>query len=286
MALSRRIARPLLASIFVAGGVDALRNPAGKLPKAEAVTEPLREGTGVDPELLIRVNGAVQVGAGLLLATGRFRRLASLALIGSIVPTTYAGHRFWEETDPATRAQQRMHFLKNLGLLGGLILAAFDTEGEPSLSWRAKRRAHQLETAVALGRATRGSALRKQARRSKTTLADIKAGAPALARKIDLEPAQHLAASGASAARQVPSTVGEGLKTAGGAALKALQGPSGTAADAVSQATSALGAAVSQLEPLAERATKAGLETITPYLSLAAEQAGNAIAKLPDPVTA
>ena len=66
--------------------------------------------------------------------------LAALALIGSIVPTTYAGHRFWEETDEATRAEQRMHFFKNLGLLGGLLLAAMDTEGKPSLGWRAKRR--------------------------------------------------------------------------------------------------------------------------------------------------
>jgi hypothetical protein len=32
-----------------------------------------------------------------------------------------------------------MHFLKNLGLLGGLLLAAADTEGRPSIGWRAER---------------------------------------------------------------------------------------------------------------------------------------------------
>src|ERR1700722_17985005 len=167
MALTRRIARPMLASIFVVGGLDALQHPEGKAKKAEVVTEPLGDNVGgipVDPETLVRINGAVQIGAGVLLATGRFRRLASLALIGSIIPTTYAGHRFWEETDPVTRAQQKVHFLKNLGLLGGLILAAFDTEGQPSLGWRAKRRAGQLEEAVALGRAVgqaRASGARK-----------------------------------------------------------------------------------------------------------------------------
>ncbi len=155
MALSRRIARPLLASIFVVGGWDALWNPAGKAKKAEAVTEPLSESVGVDQlnaETLVRVNGAVQIAGGVLLAVGKYRRIAALALIGSIVPTTYAGHRFWEESDPTTRAQQKMHFLKNLGLLGGLILAAFDTEGEPSLGWRAKRQARELETAIGVGR--------------------------------------------------------------------------------------------------------------------------------------
>src|SRR6202044_3838264 len=166
MALSRRIARPLLASIFVVGGWDAVLHPAGKAKKAEAVSEPLSESVGVDAEMLVRFNGAVQIGGGVLLAVGKYRRLAALALIGSIIPTTYAGHRFWEETDPTTRAQQKMHFLKNLGLLGGLILAAFDTEGEPSLAWRAKRQARRLEASVSVGRASG----RRKARRARRTL--------------------------------------------------------------------------------------------------------------------
>ncbi len=131
---------------------------------AEAVVSPISEGVSSipsDPETLVRLNGAVQVISGGLLAVGRFRRLASVALICSIIPTTYAGHRFWEETDDATRAQQRIHFFKNLGLLGGLILAALDTEGEPSLSWRAKRRSHQLEAALAMGRAASASNTRR-----------------------------------------------------------------------------------------------------------------------------
>src|SRR5580693_6034369 len=169
MALSRRIARPLLASIFVVGGWDAFWNPAGKAKKAEAVTEPLSDRVGVDQlnaETLVRINGAVQIAGGVFLAVGKYRRIAALALIGSIVPTTYAGHRFWEETDPASRAQQKMHFLKNVGLLGGLILAAFDTEGEPSLAWRAKRQARQLESTVAVRRASG----RRKARRAQRAL--------------------------------------------------------------------------------------------------------------------
>ncbi len=93
-----------------------------------------------DAEKLVRINGVVMVGAGTLMALGKFRRLAALALIGSIIPTTYAGHRFWEAEDDATKAEQRAQFLKNLGLLGGLILEAFDTEGSPSLRWRATHR--------------------------------------------------------------------------------------------------------------------------------------------------
>lgn len=129
--------------MFIAGGWDAVRNPGSKVKKAEPVALPIAEQVPFlpqDAERLVQLNGAVMMGAGTLLALGKFRRLAALALIGSILPTTYAGHRFWEEEDEATRAQQRVHFLKNLGLLGGLILAAFDTEGAPSLAWRATHR--------------------------------------------------------------------------------------------------------------------------------------------------
>ena len=156
MTMSRRIANPMLASMFIAGGLDAVRHPEGKVKSAEVVTEPLTRSLPwlpQDTETLVRMNGVVQVGAGLLLASGKFRRLAALALIGSIIPTTYAGHRFWEEVDDVTRAQQRTHLLKNLGLLGGLILAAVDTDGAPSMSWRARRNARRLSAAIAIGRA-------------------------------------------------------------------------------------------------------------------------------------
>ncbi len=92
-----------------------------------------------------------------MLALGKFRRLASWALMASVIPTTYAGHRFWDEVDDDARTQQRVHFLKNLGLLGGLILAATDTEGAPSLGWRARRRAGQVTTAIGAGRAATGA---------------------------------------------------------------------------------------------------------------------------------
>jgi putative oxidoreductase len=138
-----------LAAVFIYEGWDAVRHPSGRVKQAESVL-PIAEKVPVlpqDAEKLVRINGAVMVGAGTLMALGRFRRLAALTLIGSIIPTTYAGHRFWEEEDEATKAQQRIHFLKNLGLLGGLILELFDTEGSPSLKWRAthhrgKRRSH------------------------------------------------------------------------------------------------------------------------------------------------
>jgi uncharacterized membrane protein YphA (DoxX/SURF4 family) len=145
MTISRTLARPLLASIFVVGPINTLRNSSGAAKKAEPVTDPLvrlaqRAGLPIanDPEKLIKINAGVQIAAGLCLATGRFPRLSAAVLATSLVPTTVAGHDFWNESDPAARRQQQVQLAKNLSLLGGLIIAAGDTDGKPGVAWLAK----------------------------------------------------------------------------------------------------------------------------------------------------
>jgi uncharacterized membrane protein YphA (DoxX/SURF4 family) len=286
MALTRRIARPMLASIFVVGGLEAVQHPASKAKKAEVVTEPLAENAGgipLDPETLVRINGAVQIGAGVLLATGRFRRLASLALIGSIIPTTYAGHRFWEETDPATRAQQKIHFLKNLGLLGGLILAAFDTEGEPSLGWRAKRRAHQVEQAMALGKAVghaRASGARRHSEATASSVSQasrraIRRGNAASRRAVRRGNAasrgagRRVSAAGLELGQKMAPTP-EGLRHAHEVVADAVRQSGGAAAHAVQEVSSAATSAARQLPPLAQKSAHSGMDAIGPYLASSA----------------
>lgn len=148
MTVSRLLARPMLASIFVVGAATALKNPTASAEKAAPVTArlvPLIQKAGVplpdDPETLVRLNAGVQIGAGLALATGRLPRLSAAVLAASMVPTTMAGHRFWEAQDPAQRGQQKLHFFKNVSVIGGLIIASGDTEGKPGVAWRARRAA-------------------------------------------------------------------------------------------------------------------------------------------------
>ena len=64
------------------------------------------------------------------------------------MPTTVAGHPYWEEKDPAARKQQQIHFLKNLTMLGGLLIAAADTDGSPSLAWRRRRAARAARVGI------------------------------------------------------------------------------------------------------------------------------------------
>ncbi|MFG1676228.1 DoxX family protein [Micromonospora sp. NPDC049282] len=143
----RSLARVMLSGIFVVSGARNLRNPERLVPAAKPVTDKvapliqnLHPRIPTDTETLIRTNAATQLVGGLMLATGRFSRPAALVLAGTLLPTTAAGHPFWNNDDPAARNNNQIHFLKNLGLLGGLLLAAADTEGKPGLRWRAGHR--------------------------------------------------------------------------------------------------------------------------------------------------
>jgi len=155
----RRLARVLLASVFISGGADALRQPGGRVGPAERVGVPVARKLPLplpeDPEILVRVNGAVQLAAGVALATNRLPRLAALVLVGSLVPTTLAGHPFWEVTDPAARKQQQVQFSKNLAMLGGLLQVAVDSGSRPSVFWRTGRAARAIG-AVAKGQPVTG----------------------------------------------------------------------------------------------------------------------------------
>ena len=153
--LIRRIARPLLSVAFIGQGVDALRNPK---PAADAarpaldgmrqLPDPIGANVPTNAENFARVNAAVQVGGGLLLATGKMPRLASAALAFTVIPGSLGGHMFWNQDDPQRKADERRAFMTDLSLLGGLIIAAVDTEGKPSLGWRGRRAARKVSEAV------------------------------------------------------------------------------------------------------------------------------------------
>lgn len=153
MTVTRLLARPMLASMFVVGGINALKNTKASAERAKPVTDkvvPAMQKAApsvpipTDAETLVRVNAGVQIAAALAFATGRMPRVSALTLAASLVPTTAAGHRYWEESDPTARGNQKVHFFKNVSMFGGLLIAAVDTEGRPGLAWRAKRAASDV----------------------------------------------------------------------------------------------------------------------------------------------
>ena len=168
--LVRRVARPLLSAVFIGQGIESLRQPEQAAETARPTAEGLQKlppsaasKVPQDPMTLARVTAGVQIGGGLLLATGKLPRLASAALACTVVPGSLGGHLFWTETDPQAKAQQRRDFLTDLSLLGGLMIASVDTEGKPSLGWRgrraAKRRPRPCPLRLPVGAASSGALL-------------------------------------------------------------------------------------------------------------------------------
>lgn len=160
MSLARRAARAALAASFISGGIDQIRNPQPKAAPASPFVKPIAERVPQlpdDPESLVKLDGAIKVVGGLALIVGPFARPAALLLAGSLVPTTLAGHRFWETSDPEQRVSDRVEFFKNVSLLGGLLMTALDTGGRPSIPWMANKAAHGAAEAVEEAAGTVGS---------------------------------------------------------------------------------------------------------------------------------
>ncbi|BBY16159.1 hypothetical protein MLIT_17510 [Mycolicibacterium litorale] len=144
--------------------MEALRSPKPAVDAAKPTLEGLSKlpdpvGTNVptNAETVARVTAGVQIGGGLLLASGKLPRLASAALAFSVVPGSLGGHMFWNETDPTRKADERRAFLTDVSLIGGLIIAAVDTEGKPSLGWRGRHAARKVTAALPVGAAAGGS---------------------------------------------------------------------------------------------------------------------------------
>ncbi len=121
MEIISRLARILLSVIFIQAGSDAYLQPENRAKRVARAGLP-------EPELLVKVNGATMVFAGLALALNILPKTAAALLIGCLIPTTIVGHPFWEEADTSSRKQQMTQFAKNLGLIGGLLLVLAETK--------------------------------------------------------------------------------------------------------------------------------------------------------------
>jgi uncharacterized membrane protein YphA (DoxX/SURF4 family) len=146
----------MLASYFVASGFKAVRDPESLVPAAEPLVDSVvpqvqrfapdqvSDLLPTDAKTWVRINGVLELVGGIALATGKGRRLGAALLALSLVPTTIGKYPFWSRTDPAERASDRDHFLKNVSLLGGVLIASRDTEGKPSIGYRANKTSQQL----------------------------------------------------------------------------------------------------------------------------------------------
>jgi uncharacterized membrane protein YphA (DoxX/SURF4 family) len=128
----RRLARPLLGAAFISSGLEALQGIDRRANRAESfgVSQPVTASRAV---------AATQIGGGVLLALNRMPRLSAIVLALTVVPEAATGHDFWTEKETDAKRAQRALFARDLGLLGGLMVAAVETGGRESVPHRAVR---------------------------------------------------------------------------------------------------------------------------------------------------
>ena len=152
----RKFARPMLASVFVWDGVDTLRNASDHVAETESVLQRLRKVVPAqyagyipnDPELAARAVGGLKVGAGSTLALGKAPRTSAAVLALSTLPNLLGRNAFWEAEDSEEKNNRRNGFITNTALLGALFIATQDTEGKPSLAWRASKSAERANKKI------------------------------------------------------------------------------------------------------------------------------------------
>lgn len=149
----RKIARPMLASVYVIDGVETLLNPAGHKESAESVLKKVRAMTPreyrnflpKDAETAAKIVGATKAGAGASFAIGKAPRLSASLLAATALPTILGRHAFWEAEDDEEKTRRRNGALTDLGLAGGVLLATVDTAGKPDMKWRAQNAAQTAQ---------------------------------------------------------------------------------------------------------------------------------------------
>jgi len=92
------------------------------------------------PELAVLVSGALLVVGGLSVLFGLWPQVGAACLGLFLVGVTPVMHNFWDMADPTLRMNEMAHFMKNVALLGGVLVTVGVLRPWPySLEWRRHR---------------------------------------------------------------------------------------------------------------------------------------------------
>ena len=108
------LGRVFLALLFVVSGIGKITGYAATAAMMASKGLPI-------VDILLPLTIAVELGGGLLLALGWKARWAAAALFLFLIPTTLIFHQFWG-IDAKLVQMQKIHFLKNVAIMGGMLM--------------------------------------------------------------------------------------------------------------------------------------------------------------------
>lgn len=122
------IARILLMILFVLSGWSKLTGFEGTVAYMTSLGAPA-------PMLAAAVAVLMEFLVGILLILGFYTRPLALLFALFVLGTALLGHPFWNMVDPE-RSANMTQFLKNLSIIGGLLVLAVSGPGRFSLDRR------------------------------------------------------------------------------------------------------------------------------------------------------
>ncbi len=105
--------RILLSLIFLISGIGKIGNFAGTAGYMATKGLPMAE-------VLLAITIVIEIGAALMIIGGFKARLGAAALFLWMIPVTFLFHNYWAMPADQQMIQQIM-FMKNLGLMGGML---------------------------------------------------------------------------------------------------------------------------------------------------------------------
>jgi putative oxidoreductase len=124
--------RILLCTIFILSGITKFMDWQGTAAYMASKNLPLIP-------VLLPLAGVIEIAGGLAIVFGARARLAALVLFLYLIPTTFIFHDFWAYAG-AEHMNQMHHFLKNLAIMGGLVLLVGLGPGQVSVDARNESR--------------------------------------------------------------------------------------------------------------------------------------------------
>lgn len=125
------VGRILLALIFIVSGFGKIMGYGGTAAYMASAGLPM-------VGLLLPLTIAVELGGGLLIAIGLFTRPVAIIVFLFMIPVTLVFHHFWDVPAPQA-AMQQIQFMKNIAIMGGMLMLAFAGPGSLSVDARRDR---------------------------------------------------------------------------------------------------------------------------------------------------
>jgi putative oxidoreductase len=130
------ISRVLLSAVFMVSGYTKFMNVAGILGNAGTKRfMDLVAGGAAPPTWLGYVIAAIELFGGLAILIGIKTRWAAWGLFLWVIVATYLGHAY-ALTEITTPGANQANFLKNLAIMGGLLLLTATGPGSASVDGR------------------------------------------------------------------------------------------------------------------------------------------------------